>query len=239
MKSCGMARFIPLRQRINIFTRGVTCALVALLAAFPAAQAADDLSPAERPITFHLPSQPLGQALARFSESSGHTVLADGKLVRAHVSKPVDGRFIAEIALGSLLEGTGLTFRRLDATTFVLESDQSADEDKSPLSAQAPKDPLILAEVQNSVLDILCRRPLTRPGDYRAVLHLWIGRQGQIERVATSLPSGNDERDAALKNALLDARLGDMKAVTPHSVTIAIMPQRAGAPPPCDPSRSH
>ncbi|MBE0940043.1 TonB-dependent outer membrane receptor, partial [Escherichia coli] len=44
----------------------------------------------------------------------------------------------------------------------------------------------------------LCRSPRTRPGTYRAVLQLWIGRFGEVRHSRLLGSTGDPQRDSAL-----------------------------------------
>lgn len=87
---------------------------------------AQDLKPApptagSRPVRpFHIPPEPLGDALAAFESASGITVSFDRRM-REIASPGVDGSYTPEQALDKLLAGTQLTSRFTSATTALVE----------------------------------------------------------------------------------------------------------------------
>jgi iron complex outermembrane receptor protein len=88
-------------------------AAVAALAACGAAHAED--------LTFNIAPQPLASALNQFGAQSDTAVLVRPDLAGAKMTKGVSGAASAEIALNTLLEGTGLTYRR-EGDTFLIVS---------------------------------------------------------------------------------------------------------------------
>ena len=71
-------------------------------------------------LPLNIAAQPLRQALLLFSQQSGQNVLLDGNLDSALRSTAVEGRYSTEEALARLLQGSGYTFARTDATTVYL-----------------------------------------------------------------------------------------------------------------------
>lgn len=71
-------------------------------------------------LPLNIAAQPLRQALLLFSQQSGQNVLLDGNLDSALRSTAVEGRYSTEEALAKLLQGSGYTFARTDATTVYL-----------------------------------------------------------------------------------------------------------------------
>jgi outer membrane receptor protein involved in Fe transport len=88
-------------------------AAVALMAACGAAHAED--------LTFNIAPQPLASALNQFGAQSDTAVLVRPDLAGSKMTRGVSGAASAEIALNTLLEGTGLTYRR-EGDTFLIVS---------------------------------------------------------------------------------------------------------------------
>jgi len=88
-------------------------AAVALMVACGAAHAED--------LTFNIAPQPLASALNQFGAQSDTAVLVRPDLAGSKMTKGVSGAASAEIALNTLLEGTGLTYRR-EGDTFLIVS---------------------------------------------------------------------------------------------------------------------
>lgn len=75
---------------------------------------------ARRP--FQIPAQPLSAALETFGAQSGTDVIFAGALAAGKTSRPVEGSYTPDEALRRLLEGSGLTVRRANAGTFLVEA---------------------------------------------------------------------------------------------------------------------
>lgn len=184
---------------------------------------------------FHIPPQPLGKALARFSETSGNTLLVDGLIIEGKRSAPLNGAFSPEEALIALLNGTGLEPKRLSETAFTLNRTGETATNRFDHSQPGIANPDVLAAVQTTVLATLCRSAETRPGNYGAVLHLWIDGKGRIEWLEKAQSSGNTERDTALEALLKGLKIEGLPDETPQTVTVAIQPQTAQGPILCRP----
>ncbi|WP_421995310.1 TonB-dependent siderophore receptor [Reyranella sp.] len=76
---------------------------------------------AQQQVTFDIPAQPLGDALASFGRQSGMQVSIDGGLARGVSSPGVSGTMTPEQALGRLLAGTGITYRMTGGNTALLQ----------------------------------------------------------------------------------------------------------------------
>jgi len=88
-------------------------AALALIAASGAAYAED--------INFNIAPQSLASALNQFGAQSDTAVLVRPDLANAKMTKGVNGAASAEVALNTLLDGTGLTYRR-EGDTFLIVS---------------------------------------------------------------------------------------------------------------------
>lgn len=212
------------------FALGGTLAMILAFTMFSGAFAADASKTAT---AYHIPPQALGQALTRFSEISGNSLLADGMITSGRRSSPVNGTFTVEEALVALLKGTGLEPERLDAATYTLKRTREAAVRFEHAGAAA--DPGALAAVQTGILATLCLSPVTRPGDYDAVLHVSIDKDGRVEWVDEAQPSGNAERDAALRLALQGLKIDGPPGGRMQTVTVAIRSQPSRASSSCPP----
>lgn len=85
-------------------------------------------------IAFDIPSQPLGSALAAFSQTSGIDI-AYGAALPNVVSPAVAGRLQPREALSRLLAGSGLTYRFVGATNVRLEAVAAAGQGAIQLGA--------------------------------------------------------------------------------------------------------
>ncbi len=95
---------------------------VALVASATTAQA----QPAQR-IGVDLPAQPLGRSLQALALLSHRTVLADATLIGDRQAPSLQGAYSIEDALRRLLDGSGLTFDRVDEGFIVRPSRATGD----------------------------------------------------------------------------------------------------------------
>ncbi|BCA56596.1 Ferrichrome-iron receptor [Nitrospira sp. KM1] len=118
----------PFGVSVSLIVRiGVFC-LLALGWGFydvrPAAAAEENQSSSSR--QFDIDAQPLGSAVAAFAAATRYQVLYGEGIHQDTPTKGVKGTFTPEDALKHLLEGTGVTYRFTDDTTFTLERDSSS-----------------------------------------------------------------------------------------------------------------
>ncbi len=83
---------------------------------------------------FNIPAQPLSVALKAFSEQSGRPVLYRPEIAAEKVSGGATGTVEAETALGQILAGSNLTYRR-EGNTFLIV--QAGESGSGPQSASA------------------------------------------------------------------------------------------------------
>lgn len=95
---------------------------VALVASATTAQA----QPAQR-IGVDLPAQPLGRSLQALALLSHRTVLADATLIGDRQAPSLQGAYTIDDALRRLLDGSGLTFDRVDESFIVRPSRATGD----------------------------------------------------------------------------------------------------------------
>jgi hypothetical protein len=149
-----------------------------------------------RPIGFHIPAQPLANALQAYGQRTGVQVLYESNSAVGRMSGAVEGNFTPDAALNLLLTGTDLRVRYLrpDAITLAPLSAPSADGDRPPSAPFATAD-LSLGtlrvrgssdsdsaarlhdyseSVQADIQGALRKNAKTRAGNYRAVLDIWI-----------------------------------------------------------------
>jgi hypothetical protein len=182
-------------------------------------------------ITYNIPPQSLAEALSAYGASSGTQVLYETSLTAGRSSAAVKGKFTPEAALQTLLAGTGLVGRRtdVDAITILLEPQNRASRN----SLAAP-DARFLGTLQASILNALCHRAETRPGNYRMALQLWITPSGAIQRASLLSSTGDTRRDEALTEVLHDVMIGALlPAGMGQPVTLVIVPRSPLHPPEC------
>lgn len=156
--------------------------------------------------TFVIPAQPLDQALAAFSVSTGLQMLYDSSLAAGRRSSPVSGVMQPREALVLMLAGTGLTARFTSAGAVVIYAGSTSAVTLNPITATAA--PVVgrtgvnaearaYAEaVQRQTVEALRQDVGLSGGDYALSVRLWVSEQGAARRVEILHGSGDAGRDA-------------------------------------------
>lgn len=156
--------------------------------------------------TFVIPAQPLDQALAAFSVSTGLQMLYDSSLAAGRRSSPVSGAMQPREALVLMLAGTGLTARFTSAGAVVIYAGSTSAVTLNPITATAA--PVVgragvsaearaYAEaVQRQTVEALRQDAGLSGGDYALSVRLWVSEQGAARRVEILRGSGDAGRDA-------------------------------------------
>lgn len=201
-------------------------ALLLLLGIGTAAQAQSPL------LTLNLPAQDLEQALQAYSRATGMAVLVDRELTRGRRSIGVRGRFTAQEALAMLLTGSGLMARyaRNDAFTLQLPEVSPPPATRGAAARNAARiNNSYATALQQAIEASLCRSPLTRPGSFRALVQVWVNREGWIEHSRLVSSTGDEQRDEALVRSLGTTQV---ERPAPSSlrqpVTLLLMPDTTG-----------
>jgi len=86
---------------------------------------------------YQVPAGDLGQALARFADQAGVTVLFQPEAVRGRRSAGLQGAYAVDEALRRLLDGSGLVARERGVNAFVLLPQDAAVTQLAPVTVQA------------------------------------------------------------------------------------------------------
>jgi hypothetical protein len=226
--SSGAAGAAWLRIVRNIHDRkrqGLAVACAALAIVGICAATAQDGRPVamSAPVTFHIPSQPLADALQSYGQQAGVQVLYESRSATGQLSVAVEGTFTPEDALNLLLTGTELSIRytRPNAITLARPFSEQDAPPPSPLVAKADlslgtlrvrassdEDDTTGAlrdysdSVQTDIQKALQKNAKTRVGSYRAVLDLWIDPSRTVQRTQLFQSTGDADRDTAVAAAL-------------------------------------
>ncbi|WP_433897934.1 STN domain-containing protein [Pseudomonas sp. PSE1(2024)] len=202
-----------------------------LLGLFLSGASADPM-PATMRMTLHIPAQELARALDQFSRATGMAVLVDSQLSRGRRSLAVDGEFTAAEALRRMLGGSGLMakYSRDDAFTLqVAQIEEVPMPAEKPTPASAAVNRSYATAVQAAIERNLCRSPLTRPGSFRAVLQLWIGRDGVVQHNRLVTSTGDVRRDAALVDSFHTLKIDrPTPGALRQPVTLLLLPESSG-----------
>ncbi len=195
-------------------------------------RASADPVPATMRMTLHIPAQELARALDQFSRATGMAVLVDSQLSRGRRSLAVDGEFTAAEALRRMLGGSGLMAKYSRDDAFTLQVAQVEDVPlpaEKPTPASAAVNRSYATAVQAAIERNLCRSPLTRPGSFRAVLQLWIGRDGVVQHNRLVTSTGDVRRDAALVDSFHTLRIDrPTPGALRQPVTLLLLPESSG-----------
>jgi hypothetical protein len=155
---------------------------------------------------FEVAAQPLDQALAAFSVSTGLQMLYDSSLAAGRRSSPVSGAMRSREALALMLAGTGLTARFTSAGAVVIYAGSTSAVTLNPITATAA--PVIgrsranaeaqaYAEtVQRQTIEALRQDAQLSGDDYALSVRLWVADDGAAHRVEVLKGSGEPGRDA-------------------------------------------
>jgi len=195
------------------------------------AQAGEPSSGPKAPsFAFDIAPQPLEAALSTFSSISNVQVLYETSLTSGRHSAKVRGILTAPAALDAMLAGTGLTAWRPTEESFSLVARNSVGlpggADLGGLPSEAAKFTRFLGVLQASLLERLCRRAATRPGEYQIALRFSVGPAGSIERTSLINSTGSGERDAEIVAAVQQLRVGEAPPPQlPQPITMVISPR--------------
>ncbi|WLG98299.1 TonB C-terminal domain-containing protein [Pseudomonas sp. FP198] len=173
--------------------------------------------------------QELAPALELFSRATGMAVLVDHALSNRRHTMGVQGLFTPAQGLSVLLSGTGLAAQYARADAFTLQPVQVREVPLPPGATAGLSDSNYAATIQAVIQRNLCRSPLTRPGSFRALLQVWIGRDGVVQNSRLVSSTGDVLRDKALVNSLQNLRI-DRPAPSSlrQPVTLLLLPDSSG-----------
>lgn len=200
-----------------------TAIAAGLLLCCAAVRAGDDA-----PRRFDIPSQPLEQAVERFSVISGWSVMYRGELAAGRTSHALQDTLPPAQALDRLLAGTGLGVAMAGPQRAVLQPDRAGSESALAMAPLADSDrQRRYGQLQQHLRTAFCSDPLLAPGHYAATVAFRVDAGGQVEAVELREGSGERRRDERLRAALLALPLGPDAADLPQPVVLHIQP-RAG-----------
>jgi TonB family protein len=221
--------------------------LAGLLLATSPVQATEpaDMPDARHVVTFSIPVQSLASALEIFSRVSNVQVLYDSRLAAGQHSTAVQGDFSVDVALQTLLQGTGLLVRYTRGHDVILmpvggEAALSAMGTPPPamLSLQtlhveppqvaaAPVDH-VAYRLYGGLMEARIREALEENhavshGNFGIRLSIWISPTGLLQRYVLLHSTGNPDRDNAVARALRGLSFGQPPpADLPQPVTMGV-----------------
>lgn len=131
-------------------------------------------------LTFDLPRMPLAEALIRYGEISGRSVLYETGSVAGKYAAPLKGRFTLDAALSRLLTDTGLRARALSAGSVTVAPVPSAAPAKMPSARLSAMQRQYDGYMQQRVFGALCAYPELQADRQRIVLRFSVNVQRRI-----------------------------------------------------------
>jgi hypothetical protein len=172
-------------------------------------------------VSFHIPAQPLIEALHNYSKQSGVQVMFETASAAGYRSQPIEGEFTPEAALLALLADTELRIRysRSSAVTLAPASAPNPDEPPGLPSADMVLETLhvsgaaeaadrsrlgeYLGAVQSDIQRALKKLGRNRSGEYRVAVRLWVTSSSRVvERAEIDGSTGDRDRDSTIADAL-------------------------------------
>jgi hypothetical protein len=175
-----------------------------------------------RPRTFHIPAQPLVDALQAYSQQAGVQVMFETASAVGYKSNAVEGTFTPEAALRILLADTELRIRYSRSSAVTIAPASASNPDEPPDHPLAPADMALetlrvsgageavdrsrlgeyIGAVQSDIQKALKKVSGTRRGDYRVAVRLWVTASRTIERAELDGSTGDHDRDSSIADAL-------------------------------------
>lgn len=180
---------------------------------------------AQEPVRpFDIPSQPLEQAVERFSVVSGWSVMYAGDLAAGRRSHPLQGTLAPAQALAELLRDTGVEAETIGTQRVVLRL-AAADVAASAVPAVSDAERRRrFGGLQQRLRSAFCGDLDLHPGPYAATLQFRIDAQGRVHDPELVNGTGNPRRDARLLQAVRSLVLAPEAAALPQPVLLQIQP---------------
>lgn len=189
-----------------------------------AAASASCGTPVDGRFEFDIEPQALDRAIEAFGATVGQSVIYDSKLTAGKVSRGALGRLGAAEAIARILEGSGLTTRRVGEGALVLVRDESA----APMAPARDAD-WYYGAIQERLGEAFCRQPELAAGQYRLALQLWFAADGRVERAKLLESTGRPQVDAAAYAAAHEVELGAaVPAQLAQPFTLLVLPRGTG-----------
>lgn len=176
---------------------------------------------------FAIPTQPLADALRRYSDLTGIELYYESKLVEGRQSAPLKGTLSPFKALEALLEGTGLDIRVLEpGTATLLPPKVSQKRELSAIKAQTEEFTPYLALVQGSIRALFCSFEGTEQNVEEILLRIWLSPSGGVERATIRLPASTGAHQEAYSEAVRRLVIPEPPPQgMPQPVTLLVLPR--------------
>ncbi len=201
------------------------------------------------PRAFNIPAQPLATALVAYSRTTGIQVLYDSRLRSNRRSSPVVGSFTPDVALQTLLVGTGLLANYTPSGDVVLHQPAAPGSDIAepplpdgpvltlgtlqvqgapqigPVTQDDAEGRLYAGVLERDIRQALRQNPRSAGGNYRVLVKLWLARSGTVQRFMLMHSTGDEQRDDAIAQSLRGLTISQPPpASLPQPVGIVLTP---------------
>lgn len=181
---------------------------------------------------YDIPAQPLASALVSFANRARVSIAYDEDLIAKLRSTPAKGRLSPQIALATLLQGTGLTARFTGPRSVIIFDPRSPEAaaqatvagiatnrptmtfDLAVVSAprRIGRDPAAMTEylrrAENEVQAMFAGDPAYQGSAFDMRIAITVTVNGTVESVTLLRPSGNEARDALVRELVLGRQIG-------------------------------
>lgn len=214
----------PRRERIRgTSRRGLGCfAIIASMVVSAVMALGGEISQPLTPVRFNIPAQSLVDALQAYSTQAGVQVMFETASAAGYRSARLEGEFMPDIALRTLLADTDLRIRYSRTSAVTLAPASAPDPDEPPANPLASADLSLdrlsvsgraesgdqdrlgeyIGVVQADIQSALKKVAKTRRGDYRVAVKLWVDPARTIQRAELDGSTGDRDRDASIASAL-------------------------------------
>jgi hypothetical protein len=205
-----------------VFTLSRVAAVAALSIGVAVASGEERMQPLG-PTAFHIPAQPLIDALQAYSQQSGVQVMYETASAAGYKSAAVEGDLAPEAALRLLLGETDLRIRYSRTNAVTLAPLSAPDPDAPPVLPLTSADMALetlhvsgagesadrnrlgeyVGVVQADIQRALKRAGRNGRGDYRVGLKLWVTPSSRIvEKAELDGSTGDQDRDSTIAEAV-------------------------------------
>lgn len=171
------------------------------------------------------PRQPLHDALQRYSQLTGDSVLYDSGQTAGKIAPALTGRYTASEALTRMLAGTELRPHYTAPKALLLSPRTRTPPAPVPPISQAARQQFY-GLLQTRVLAALCARPDLGTGDYRVALRVNLDHLHAMSDVVVHA-TGRPEMEAALRETLAGLPIGAPPPGFGLPATLLITPEAA------------
>lgn len=205
---------------------GLATSLAIFIGAIMPASAAEQANvvSTER-VSFHIPAQPLAQALIAYGTATGFELYYNAALAEGRRSRAVTQMLPPINALRKLLEGTGLVPQIIGPASFILiQAPREIVRRTAPAAPGPGPYESYFSDIQARIGAALCHSATAGQQVDETFLRVWLSPSGVISRadIFGADENGADRRD--LVNAVQGLSVTPPPSDMPQPVTLVVFP---------------